>query len=214
MMYDEFTKRTGIQPTMDEYYDVIEPLYTDYDGDKDKFCKEWKKMPQEMRDAVNKVVEARLKTIHEYADCIDRQTKQLNNISQDYNTLLDNIGKKESKSQELHNNEMLRLALESFSLVTAEADAVMEQAAKDIIGMVVDEAKDNIDKEMEEKRETAKEKAAKEEELEVKIEKARDERKDKEKITEDILEATTEMAKNTTELGAAQQEIQSVKSVF
>lgn len=99
--------------------------------------------------------------------------------------------------------------LKSHAMVDAqkEADAVMEQAAKDIIGMVVDEAKDNIDKEMEEKRETAKEKAAKEEELEAKIEKARDERKDKEKITEDILEATTEMAKNTTELGTAQQEI-------
>lgn len=99
--------------------------------------------------------------------------------------------------------------LKSHAMVDAqkEADAVMEQAAKDIIGMVVDEAKDNIDKEMEEKRETAKEKAAKEEELEAKIEKARDERKEKEKITEDILEATTEMAKNTTELGTAQQEI-------
>ena len=88
-----------------------------------------------------------------------------------------------------------------------EADAVMDQAAKEIIGMVIDEAKDNIDKDMEEKREAAKEKAAKEEELEAKIEKARDEKKEKEKVTEDILEATTEMAKSTTELGAAQQEI-------
>ena len=68
--------------------------------------------------------------------------------------------------------------LKSHAMVDAqkEADAVMDQAAKEIIGMVVDEAKDNIDKDMEEKREAAKEKAAKEEELEAKTEKAKNEK--------------------------------------
>lgn len=136
MMYNEFTERTGFQPTMDEYFATIEPIYTDYDGDKDKFCKEWKKISQEMRDAVNKVVQERIKTIHEYADNINEQNEQLNNLTQEHNTLIDNIGKKECQSQELHNNEMLRLAISTITLVDESAQAALDNHFANVFGKV------------------------------------------------------------------------------
>ena len=78
--------------------------------------------------------------------------------------------------------------------------------------MLVDEAKEHIDDEFEEKIEDAKEKAEKKEELEERVEKARDEKKEKEKITEEILEGAADVSKNTTELDNAQQEIKDMMS--
>lgn len=40
MMMQEFTERTGVTPTFQEYQ-VIEGRYYAFDGDKDAFCKEW-----------------------------------------------------------------------------------------------------------------------------------------------------------------------------
>lgn len=51
-----------------------------------------------------------------------------------------------------------------------QADAVMEEAGRDIVGLLVGEAKDHIDEELEEKIEAAKEKAEEKEEQEEKIE--------------------------------------------
>lgn len=42
MMLEEFEKKTGYFPTLEEY-EVIEQAYTDFDGDKDAFCKAYKK---------------------------------------------------------------------------------------------------------------------------------------------------------------------------
>lgn len=40
MMMKEFTERTGVTPTFQEYRD-IEADYYAFDGDKDAFCKAW-----------------------------------------------------------------------------------------------------------------------------------------------------------------------------
>lgn len=40
MMMSEFTERTGIEPTMEEY-SVIEEMYYGFDGDKNAFCKDF-----------------------------------------------------------------------------------------------------------------------------------------------------------------------------
>ena len=42
MMMKEFTERTGIEPTNEEYAE-IEKDYYEFDGDKNEFCKVWKK---------------------------------------------------------------------------------------------------------------------------------------------------------------------------
>lgn len=42
MMIEEFEKRTGFYPTLVQY-EAIERAYMDFDGDKDAFCKAYKR---------------------------------------------------------------------------------------------------------------------------------------------------------------------------
>lgn len=42
MMMSEFTERTGYTPTWEEYH-YIEESYYAFPGNKDEFCKQWKK---------------------------------------------------------------------------------------------------------------------------------------------------------------------------
>ena len=42
MMMSEFTERTGIEPTAEEY-GMIEEMYYEFDGDKNEFCKDFVK---------------------------------------------------------------------------------------------------------------------------------------------------------------------------
>lgn len=70
--------------------------------------------------------------------------------------------------------------LKHHTMVDAQqnADEIMEQASKDTIGMLVDEAKDHVDETYEEQREEAKEKAEEKEEQEEKIEDRREEKEE------------------------------------
>lgn len=43
MLLSEFIQRTGYQPTADEYA-VIENEYNNFNGDKDAFCRAWKRV--------------------------------------------------------------------------------------------------------------------------------------------------------------------------
>lgn len=43
MLLSEFIERTGYQPTASEY-EEIEREYNNFNGDKDKFCRAWKKV--------------------------------------------------------------------------------------------------------------------------------------------------------------------------
>lgn len=70
--------------------------------------------------------------------------------------------------------------LKHHTMVDAQqnADEILEQAGKDAIGMLVDEAKDYVDDTYEEQREEAKEKAEEKEEQEEKIEDRREEKEE------------------------------------
>lgn len=88
-----------------------------------------------------------------------------------------------------------------------QAEAIMDAASDEIVGMLIDEGKEHIDEETEKRKEAAKEKAEEKEELEARIEKNREEKKEKEKVTEEILEGAAEVVNNTKDMKAAQQEI-------
>lgn len=88
-----------------------------------------------------------------------------------------------------------------------QAKAIMDAASDEIIGMLVDEAKEHIDEEAEKKKEEAKEKAEEKEALEERIEKVKEEKKEKEKMTEEILEGVAEVENNSKDMEMAQQEI-------
>lgn len=104
--------------------------------------------------------------------------------------------------------------LKSHAMVDAQkqAETIMEEASKEIVGMIADEAKDHIDEENKERKEKAKAEAEKQEELEERIDAAREKRKENEELTEDILEGVQEADSMSKNVNAAQQEIKEMMS--
>lgn len=100
--------------------------------------------------------------------------------------------------------------LKSHSMIDAQnlAEDVMEAAGREIMGMLVDEAKDHIDEELEEKKEAAEEKAKKEEEEEEKIENAKQEKESKKEFAEDVAEHAGDMTKALTQMDDTMEEVQ------
>ena len=109
--------------------------------------------------------------------------------------------------------EAIKQALvKSQVMVKADAQAaqIMEAASDQIIGMLLDEAKEHIDEEMEEKTEAAEKRAEKKEEEEERLEKIRDEKKEKEEFTEQLTEATEYMVDLESTMGDVQKEIKKI----
>ena len=69
-----------------------------------------------------------------------------------------------------------RLKFHEMTDAQKKADEVMEAASQDIVGMLIDEGKEHVDKELEEKIEEAKEKAEEKAEEEEKIEERKEDR--------------------------------------
>ena len=91
-------------------------------------------------------------------------------------------------------------------------EAILDEANKEIMGMLIDEAKDHVDEKTEEEKETAKEKAEEKEELEDRLEKAKEAKKEKEEFVEDIIEGATELVTATKDIEQAQQEVKDMMS--
>lgn len=104
----------------------------------------------------------------------------------------------------IQGTKLERLKKDPMVKAQRQADEIMEAASREIVGMLMDEAKDHVDEEMEEKKEAAKEKAEEEKELEEKLEKTREKKEKQEELTEDIIESTEQML----ELDDVQEDIQ------
>lgn len=90
---------------------------------------------------------------------------------------------------------------------TKQADEIMDEASKEIVKMIVDAAKENIDKKAEEEKEKAKAEKEKKEELEEKTESAKEKRKANEKLTEELIENASEATTIANDVREAQQEV-------
>lgn len=88
-----------------------------------------------------------------------------------------------------------------------KAGSIEDAASKEIMGMLIDDAKEHIDEEAKEQEEKAKEKKEKEEELEEKIDAARQKRREQEELTEDIVESAQELTAAVGSVGDAQKDI-------
>ena len=99
--------------------------------------------------------------------------------------------------------------LKSHTMVDAqkEAEQIMQKASEEIVDLLVGEAKDHIEEELEEKKEAAKEEAEKREELQEKVDAAKERKKEQEEFTEEILEATKGQISGASGMNEAQQEI-------
>lgn len=65
MMIEEFEQRTGFYPTM-KLYEALERAYMDFDGDKDAFCKAYKKNVDGMAERIQR--EVNMDTLKEERD--------------------------------------------------------------------------------------------------------------------------------------------------
>jgi len=125
-----------------------------------------------------------------------------------------NENKKEimTENQIITATELERLKTHPMLDAKEQAEAVMETAMKEIIGMMVDEAKDHIDEEAKEQKEKAEAEKEEEEELQARIDAAKEKRKESEKVTEDILEGASEVASVQKDVSSAQQEVKDMMS--
>lgn len=92
----------------------------------------------------------------------------------------------------IRSTELERLKSQTMQKAEKSADEIMEAASDQIIGMLIEEAKDHIDEEMEEKKEEAEKAEEKKEEEEERIEE-RDEKKAEEEQFREQIKTSTEM---------------------
>lgn len=102
--------------------------------------------------------------------------------------------------------------LKSHSMIDAqkEAELIMKEAALEIKGMLVDEAKNNIDENADEQKEKAKLEAEKQKEIQERIDAAKEKKTKNELVTENIIENVEEISSKVNDVGEALQEIKNM----
>ena len=111
------------------------------------------------------------------------------------------------ENQIISATELERLKTHPMLDAQKQADAVMDEASKEIVGMLVDEAKDYIDEEAEKEKDKAKAEKEKEEELQERIDAAKEKKRESEELTEDILDGVAKASSNSNDVNAAMQEV-------
>ena len=111
------------------------------------------------------------------------------------------------ENQIISATELERLKTHPMVDAQKQADAIMDEASKEIVGMLVDEAKEHIDEGAEKEKEKAEAEKEKAEELQERIDAAKEKKKENEELTEDILEGVADATETATDMNSAQQEI-------
>lgn len=127
-------------------------------------------------------------------------------------TIVDAKKKIEIENAAIFNLKEVNLKSQTMLKAEKTADEIMGAAREDIINMLVDEAKEHIDEEMEEKKEAAREEAEKEKEEKERIEKQKEEKKEKEVFTEQIAASTELVVEAENAMGEIQKEVKKILS--
>lgn len=94
MMMQEFTQRTGFEPTFDEYAE-IEEAYYEFDGDKDAFCADFVK-----NGGALKVYEARAQKIVQLKSEMLELDKMMKQAATEYEAKIARLEKEIEREQE------------------------------------------------------------------------------------------------------------------
>lgn len=116
------------------------------------------------------------------------------------------------ENQIVRETKLERLKSHTMEDAQKQAEEVLEAASKEVVGMLVDEAKEHIDEEAEEREEKAEAEKEKQEEIEARIDAAKEKKKENEELTEDILEKVQEVSIGASDVSAVQQEIKDMMS--
>ena len=113
-------------------------------------------------------------------------------------------GEIDTENAAIRGTRLERLKKDPMVGAGKQAEKIMEAASKEIVGMLMDEAKDHIDEEMAEKTEEAEKKAEEEKEQEEKLEKLKEKKEEQEELTE----AIADLAQDTVQLDDVKTDIQ------
>ena len=158
-------------------------------------------LSQEDKEAISKIKENGLS---EYQQ---RSLEMLGNESPYMTTVFEAESGIAVENQIINATALERLKSNPMADARNQANLVMEEASKEIVGTLFAEAKDHIDEEAKDQEEKAKAEKEKQAELEAQIDASKEAKKEDEKVTEDILDGVQEASATVTDVNAAQQEI-------
>ena len=108
--------------------------------------------------------------------------------------------------------ELERLKTHPMADAEKQAEKVLEEGSKEIIGLLIDETKEQVDEKAEETKEQAKEKAEQEGALKERIDAAKEKREEMKEFVEDILDEVQEISAVQNDVSTAQQEVRNMMS--
>ena len=136
------------------------------------------------------------------------EIKQLSEGISAYNKqAMDAENERTAENAVIRQTKIERLKSNPMGEARDQADAVMDAANDEIMGMLIDEGREHIDEKQEEEKKKADEAKEKKQEQEEKLEARKEEKKEQEKLTENIVEASRELNGGTDSVAQAQQEI-------
>lgn len=163
------------------------------------------RIPEEMQERYDKLIaneteyQGRAKRLFRerevYADALDESKKAIR-----------------VENAIVRDTDIERLKTDPMGDAWEQADAVMEAAGKDAMGMLVDEAVSNIDEDLEKEKDKAEKAAEEKEKLEERIDAARAKEKEQEELTEEILEAAGRQSIKSLDMSNPDSEINELMS--
>ena len=142
-----------------------------------------------------------------YAENSD-EIKQLSEGISAYNKqAMDAENERTAENAVIRQTKIERLKTNPMGEARDQADAVMDAANDEIMGMLIDEGREHIDEKQEEEKKKAEAEKEKKQEQEEKLEARKEEKKEQEKLIENIVEASGELNGGKDSVAQAQQEI-------
>ncbi len=136
---------------------------------------------------------------------------ELKELSMDYERKIENLNQEiEIENSIISATKIERLKSSPMVKAQKQAEEVLEAASQEIIGMVLEEAKDHVDEELQEKVEAAKEQEEKKEILEERLEKIKEKKEQQEELTEEIIDASEQLLQVDNMQTEVQKEVQEV----
>lgn len=171
-----------------------------------------KSLTQEIADRkqdIKGLEDAKAALLEQGADENSEEVRQLSEGISAYNKqVMDAENELTSENAVIRQTKIERLKSNPMGEARDQADAVMAAAGDEIMGMLIAEGREHIDRKQEEEKKKAEAAEEKKQEQEAKLEAKKEDREEQKKLTENIVEASRELnggAKDS--VARAQQEI-------
>lgn len=153
--------------------------------------------------------DAKAALLEQGADENSEEVRQLSEGISAYNKqVMDAENELTSENAVIRQTKIERLKSNPMGEARDQADAVMAAAGDEIMGMLIAEGREHIDRKQEEEKKKAEAAEEKKQEQEAKLEAKKEDREEQKKLTENIVEASRELNGGATDsVARAQQEI-------